>query len=97
MDELSACASRRATAATSGAVRPVRKRPRPERRLWAELMQRVFMIDVLRCPCGGRRRVLAMIFSQASIERVLTALGLPCEAEPRAPPAPMQGELGFGG
>ena len=59
--------------------------------------QRVFMVDVLRCPCGGRRRVLSMIFSQASIERVLTALGLPCEVEPRAPPAPVQGVLGFGG
>ena len=41
VEELSACASRRATAAMSGAMRPVRKRPRPERRLWAELMQRV--------------------------------------------------------
>ena len=101
VDELSACVGHRAATATatstSGAVRPVRKRPRPERRLWAELMQRVFQIDVLRCPCGGRRRVLAMIFSQASIERVLTALGLPCEAEPRAPPRPVQGVLGFGG
>ncbi len=28
---------------------------------WAELLRRVFAVDVLRCACGARRRVIAMI------------------------------------
>jgi hypothetical protein len=73
------------------------KRRHPERMLWAELVQRVFLTEILRCPCGGRRRVLAMIFNPASIERVLRHLGLPHEPMPRAPPRPMQGGLPFAG
>ena len=65
--------------------------------LWAELVQRVFLTEILHCPCGGRRRVLAMIFNPASIERVLRHLGLPHEPMPRAPPRPMQGGLPFAG
>jgi hypothetical protein len=37
------------------------KPPRPTRRLdWAALHQHTFGVDVLRCPCGGRRRVHAI-------------------------------------
>ena len=56
-----------------------RKRARPERLTWAELVMRVWLEDVLRCPCGGRRRVLAMVFNPDSIERILRHLGLPHE------------------
>ncbi len=70
-------------------------RRRPERLLWSELVQRVFLTEILRCPCGGRRRVLAMIFNPVSIERVLRHLGLPHEPKPRAPPRPMQVGLPF--
>ncbi len=28
---------------------------------WADLLNRAFAVDVLRCACGGRRRILAAI------------------------------------
>ena len=71
------------------------RRRHPERMLWAELVQRVFLTEILRCPCGGRRRVLAMIFNPESIERVLRHLGLPHKPLPRAPPRPMPTALPF--
>ena len=63
--------------------------------LWAEVVKRVFLEDILRCPCGGRRAVLAMVFKRESIERILEHLGLPHEAPARAPPRPMPAELPF--
>jgi len=58
---------------------------------WAELLQRVFALDVLRCPgCGGRRRILAAITQAEVIRAVLAALHLPTEPPPvhpaRGPP-----------
>jgi hypothetical protein len=52
---------------------------------------RTFGIEVLVCPkCSGVRRVLAAIHDQASIARVLLAMGLPSAAPEqagcRAPP-----------
>ncbi len=45
---------------------------------WAELMKRVFLVDVLTCPdCGGQRRLLAFILKPSAIERILRHLGLP--------------------
>jgi hypothetical protein len=47
---------------------------------WAELMKRVFLVDVLRCPrCGGRRRVLAAITESRVVRAILASLGLPAE------------------
>lgn len=44
---------------------------------WAELLRRVFEVDVLVCPrCGGRRKVLAAIHDPESIAKVLGAMGL---------------------
>ena len=46
--------------------------------LWAELMRRVFGIDVLACPqCEGRCRVIACIDDPVVIRKILTHLGLP--------------------
>lgn len=57
-------------------------------------MLRTFLIDVLRCPCGGLRTVLAAIHDPGSIRKVLGALGLsseePVVAAARGPPE--QGE-----
>jgi len=54
---------------------------------WAELMKRVFGLDVLRCPsCGGRRKILAAITQGAVIRAILTSLGLPTDP-PAAHPA----------
>ncbi len=59
-----------------------------ERRLpWAELMRRVFLIDVLECPgCKGRMRVIAAIDQPHLIARILAHLGFPARAPPLAPP-----------
>ena len=58
-----------------------------ERRLsWAELMQRVYAVDVLTCPaCGGRRRLIAVITQREVIIAFLASLGLPTRAPPLAP------------
>jgi hypothetical protein len=53
---------------------------------WAELLRRVFDVEVLVCPhCGGVLRLLAAIHDPASIERVLRSMGLPHEAPEVAP------------
>jgi len=47
---------------------------------WAELLKRVFAVDVLRCGCGGRRKILAAITQGEVIVAILASLGLPTEA-----------------
>jgi hypothetical protein len=71
------------------------KRRRGRRRYsWAQLLARVLLIDVLRCPCGVLRTVLAAVHDPGSIRKVLGALGLssevPVVAAARGPPE--QGE-----
>jgi hypothetical protein len=62
--------------------------PPPQRRHpWADLIWRVFAIDVLRCDeCGGRRRVIASITERSVMTAILDAMGLPTEP-PRLHPA----------
>jgi hypothetical protein len=45
---------------------------------WAELLRRVFAAAVLACPCGGRRRLLAVVVDSALARTLLATLGLPC-------------------
>jgi hypothetical protein len=60
---------------------------RPPRWRWADLLQRVFAVDVLACPnCGGRMRVIATIDDPWVVRRILTHLGL--LSDPRPPPEP---------
>jgi hypothetical protein len=65
--------------------------PRPDaaraRRLaWAELMKRVFAIDVLECPrCRGPMRILATIHPPETTSAILACMGLPVRAPPLAP------------
>ena len=60
---------------------------------WAELLRRVYEVDVLVCPgCGGRRKVLAAIHDPDSIARVLGALGLGSEVPELAPARGPPGE-----
>jgi len=68
-----------------------RRRGGRPRYSWADLLRRVFLVDVLVCPhCGGKRRLLAAIHDPAAIQAVLAALGLSGEvpelAPARAPP-----------
>ena len=66
-----------------------RQRQRKQRRYqWAELLQRVFEIDALRCPrCGSRMRVLAAITDPSVARRILECIGLPARAPPLQSPA----------
>ena len=78
--------------------------PRSRNYTWAELMKRVFLVDVLQCPCGGSRRLIASITEADTIARILRCLGLaetfPARGPPRlaptasaAEPAPDSGEV----
>ena len=52
---------------------------------WADLMRRVFALDVLECPrCGGRMSVIATIEAADVLREILGHLGLPTD-----PPAPL--------
>jgi hypothetical protein len=60
---------------------------RPTRRGWADLLHRVFAVDVLACPnCGGRMRVIATIDDPRVVRRILRHLGL--LDDPGPPPEP---------
>ena len=55
---------------------------------WAQLMARVWAVDVLECSeCGGPLRMLAAIQSPDAIQKILDCLGLPSRAPPIAGPA----------
>ena len=56
----------------------------PRRLDWASLVRRVFLHDVLACPCGARRRIVADINEPHAIEAILGHLGLPFQAPPVA-------------
>ncbi len=50
---------------------------------WAQLMARVFEVDVLACPrCGAKMRILAAIHAPDAIRRILACLVLPTRAPP---------------
>jgi len=53
---------------------------------WAQLLKRVFDIDIEQCPhCGGQLTLIAAIEEPAVIQRILTHLGLAAQLPPRAP------------
>ncbi len=53
---------------------------------WAQLLTRVFAIDITTCPqCSGPLTILAAIEDPAVIGKILSHLGLPTRAPPRAP------------
>ena len=51
---------------------------------WASLLKRVFLEDVLACPCGGRRRIIADVDERSAVVAILAHLGLPTEPPPIA-------------
>ena len=61
-------------------------RPSPRIRVpWAELLRKVFAIDVLECPaCGGRLELIAFIAEHGVARRILDHLGLESQAPPLA-------------
>jgi hypothetical protein len=53
---------------------------------WAWLLKRVFDIDIEHCPnCGGALKIIAAIEDPPVIVKILSHLGLPTRAPPRAP------------
>jgi hypothetical protein len=51
---------------------------------WASLLRRIYLEDLLACPRGGRRRVIADITERDAIVAVLNHLGLHPDAPPIA-------------
>ena len=49
------------------------------------MLKRVFDIDIERCECAGRLKIIAAIEDPGVIVRILSHLGLPARAPPRAP------------
>ena len=70
---------------------------RPHRSKSADLLIRVFEIDVLTCPyCGGKRKLTALLTDGAVIRRTLEHLGLSTTA-PTLAPARLPLDLEFAG
>jgi hypothetical protein len=58
----------------------------PRNYSWAELMKRVWDVDVLKCNrCGGRMRILCAINASGAIVKILDCLGLPSRPPPIYP------------
>ena len=58
---------------------------------WAQLLRRIYWVDVLACPCGGRRAIVADISDSEVVVAILAHLGLP----PFAPPVARARSPGF--
>jgi hypothetical protein len=72
----------------------------PSRRAiaWADLLRRIFEIDVLACACGGRLRFIATIEDPPVVQRILRHLGLPTDTpvpDPARPPPVSGSALAF--
>jgi hypothetical protein len=57
--------------------------PRARRLPWADLLRRVFAEDVLVCPCGGGRSVVAFVADAGQAHSLLVTLGLPADRDLR--------------
>jgi hypothetical protein len=53
---------------------------------WASLLRRVWQIDALACPCGGRLRFIALVTEPEPVREILVAIGLDPTPPARAPP-----------
>src|SRR5437867_3045287 len=91
------------TAASSGlgpadgseTQKPVAERHR-KNYTWSELMKRVFAADVLACPhCGGRLRILSIIYPPQITRKILDHLGIPSRPPPVAPPVSQELPFAF--
>ena len=60
------------------------KRPRID---WATLLHRTWNCDVWKCPCGGQRRVVALVTNRRTAEEMLRNMGM-LDVAPPLPQAP---------
>jgi hypothetical protein len=77
---------------------PAPKQPNRGRIPWAELLQRVFAIDVFSCDaCGGRRRIIAAITAPPVVSKILAHVGVTPHPSTLAParPHPPPAQLGL--
>ena len=68
-----------------------KKKQKPPRIDWAELQRRTFLEDVLKCPCGGTRRVLAVVTRRDETVASLKRMGVelpPSDVRETGPPPP---------
>ncbi len=67
------------------------KQKKSSRMRWAELLARVFSIDMKHCPsCGSESfRVIAAVIERSAVKKVLSHLGLP-DQPPDITPAKIQ-------
>jgi len=80
------CQSGVETPETDSGKAKKKRRCQPRNYSWAQLMTRVFALDVLACPrCGARMRILCAINPADAIRKILACLGLPARDPPIAP------------
>ena len=86
-------------ASASEATRAASTTSRSARLTWAELMLRVFKIDVLECPrCQARLKIISTVTTPSAARAILECLGLPARPPPLAAAREReQGELDFDG
>src|SRR5262245_45326756 len=76
----------RASTIPAVATEPALDTPRKRNYSWAELMKRVFLVDVLECErCAGGMKIIAAIHSPNVAVKILKCLDLPTRAPPQAP------------
>ena len=46
---------------------------------WSDALRLSFGVDILTCPCGGKRRLIAVITQAKVIKKILRHLGLPTD------------------
>jgi hypothetical protein len=85
-DSENAGGNRPRTSLGDGVVKPVGSRIE-----WAQLLRRIYLVDVLACPCGGRRAIVGDISDSEVVVAILAHLGLP----PFAPPLARARSPGF--
>ena len=82
----SSCRPRVESPKTDSAKTNAKRGRQPRNYSWAQLMMRVFEVDVLSYSRrGGRMRILCAINSPTAIQKILACLGLPTRAPPIAP------------
>ena len=58
---------------------------RPRRHAWADLLERVFAVDALKCDnCGGKMKILCAVNPPDAIRKILECIGLPIRPPPIA-------------
>jgi hypothetical protein len=71
---------------TDPAPQPPPRLPPRTRHAWADLLRRVFAIDVLTCAlCGGRMRLIALLSDPNVLAKICTHLGWPISPPPLEP------------